>query len=177
MRKTRMFTCSGCARYRLFYAKNLCASCFNGQLRRAGRIGTRTRMFTCSDCATYQPFYAKNLCRQCYHYQLLHAERKRRGITPRVPVVPKYCEICLELFRPFTMKQRFCSVQCRGLYARYRTFRGRVFTCQRCEQVRIIRSKKLCASCYVLARLEMNALGMYGQCASKINRLVGNKRA
>lgn len=123
----------------------------------------------CGDCGQLLRHYAKGLCINCYQYQRAHGTR--RFAARHSKLHGRFCEICLTRFDPRWARTRFCSKECWGLYLHYQAFRGQVADCQRCGRYRKIRSKKLCGSCYVMARWEMVALGLPGVCPSRIQRL------
>lgn len=123
----------------------------------------------CGDCGEILKHYAKGLCINCYHYQRNNGTRRYTARHSKLR--GRFCVICLTQFNPRWRETRFCSKECFGLHLRYQAFRGQFADCQRCGHYRMIRSKKLCASCYVMARRDMQALGFRGACSSRIQRL------
>lgn len=124
----------------------------------------------CAECHEVKPHVAKQLCQRCYIR--LYMRRKRPPyIHAPIGMMDRYCVICLELFRSIHSTQKLCSYKCIGIMKTLRSYRSLYANCQRCQRFRLIRSKKLCSSCYVLSRGAMNRMGIYGACSSKINRL------
>lgn len=126
----------------------------------------------CCDCRELKRLYAHGICIACYDYQRSHHGLPRR-IQRNHPRNSHYCIICFRLYIPHARIVRTCSDSCASILKSVRTYRGKFADCQRCHRYRLIRSKCLCASCYVLARNAMNAMGLYGQCSSRIDRFAG----
>lgn len=160
-------TCSICPKPH--YARGFCIIHYAKDWRHHGRL------IQCVDCYRERCLYAKELCRGCYVYQRRHGTFYRDH--PNQPVSDKYCLICLTLFHRHDHRvggpALYCSRPCRDIMRKLRSFRNRLVVCQRCHRLRLIRSKCLCASCYVLARLELNQQGIYGQCSTRTNRFRG----
>lgn len=140
------------------------------------------KMIKCQECHEVRKHYGRGMCRRCYHrlYQR-EPERKFKAMLKRDrgrvrhKQLDRFCLICLGTF-PYRgnsngFPKRYCSSSCSAQMIHLRSFSGILTTCQRCQKLRIIRSKKLCNPCYVYSRYQMNKMGMYGRCATRINRL------
>ncbi len=121
----------------------------------------------CPDCQRMIKHYAKGLCGTCYTYQRTNGRPHVRPLNCRR--AHKFCLICLLVFKPIMKKSRYCSHSCDAIWRSLRFYRGITAECQRCHRYRRIRSRKLCASCYVMARTQMQASGV-GKCPVPINR-------
>lgn len=153
-------TCLQCAHP--IHAKQLCKSHY---VYESAKRKLRTR---CHECGEIQRCY-RNRCLNCHAY----AKRtgRPRGTRRNFPRPTYFCIICLAHFQAPHRKSKLCSRACRGLLIHLRSYRGRIALCQRCRHWKRIRSKKLCASCYVMSRLMLNQNGIFGRCASRLNRL------
>jgi hypothetical protein len=148
------------------------------QVRRDGLAASKRYIahcpvIVCPDCGRSEREYGRcGRCRTCYAY------RQRTGHARTRPVSEKRswrrCWICLDEFWPRHARQGICTSACWHVLQRIRKNQGqRTLTCVGCGRWRLIRAKGLCGGCYVLARLALNHAGIYGACASRLNRFKG----
>lgn len=104
----------------------------------------------CPSCQRWKQSYCRGLCRGCYS----RPNAKHRN----TPCIFRYCPICLNLFLQSKSKM-CCSRQCAGRLRHALKRNGKLYVCDRCRLFRYIRCKRLCASCYVTARLLVAGIG------------------
>lgn len=122
----------------------------------------------CKVCERVRPVHALGKCRTCYAYEYYKGKswHDRRQFQKR-PY--NYCHICLGLFWQQADGYRFCSKSCSGIWRTLLAWSRKIAVCHRCHRLRLTRTRCLCASCYAMSRLEMNAVGMNGACAVRMN--------
>lgn len=132
--------------------------------------GTPNRV--CRNCDRSCVHYAKGLCKNCYSVQVKTGRLPQHRTSPRTYTVTRfrYCIICLKRYRHKRYQQLICSLKCRHIFFRLKSYVGQMAMCQRCRCLRLIRCKQFCNPCYVMLRLEANAMGVYGRCGINTNK-------
>lgn len=113
-------------------------------------------MFRCPSCDRWKRLFMKGVCCGCYN----HPNAKRR-INP---VSARFCPICLTLFKPVNSVVNCCSLWCRSVLRHSLMRNGKIYRCDRCRKLRVIRCKRMCSSCYVYSRHLLHKYGV-GGCA------------
>ena len=70
--------CIRCRQHKSKYAKNMCGSCYQADLRQ------RAGLQQCANCGEKQHITARGLCSRCYSYQQVHGTPRPAGMRRRV---------------------------------------------------------------------------------------------